>query len=87
LKNKTKYLSLLGLLVFDFLMEHEALLYSLDHTITKKQLQEKESVIYDKQKYTKLQERSQEYNIQSRIVSQDHNFSFIKPCPYILYYV
>ncbi len=68
-------------------MEHEALLYSLDHTITKKQLQEKESVIYDKQKYTKLQERSQEYNIQSRIVSQDHNFSSIKPCPYILYYV
>lgn len=87
MKNKTKYLSLLSLLVFDFLMEHEAILYSLDHTITKKQLQEKESVIYDEQKYTKLQERSQEQKIESLLVSQSHKFFSLQPCPYILYYI
>jgi hypothetical protein len=77
----------LGVLVLNILMQHEAILYSLDRTITKKQLQNKESVMYDKEKYTKLQERSQEQKIESILVSQNHKFFSIKPRPYILYYI
>jgi hypothetical protein len=85
LKNKTIYVVLLSVLFCGIEMQHEAVLYSLDSTITKKQLKEKELVTYDKEKYNKLQERVQEKNIQALFVSDTQKFFSIKPEPYLVY--
>lgn len=68
-------------------MQHEAILYSLDHTITKQQLQDKEDVLYDQQRYTKIQERVDEEQIHAIFASEHPRFSGIKPQPYIIYYL
>ncbi|MEI6774504.1 MAG: hypothetical protein WCL18_07130 [bacterium] len=42
-------------------MQHHAILYSLDPKVTLSQLQD--IVVYDNNKYTKLQEWMQEHNV------------------------
>jgi len=44
-------------------MQHEAILYSIDPTITKEQLQNKEHIFYNKKKYTKLQKWTEEEHV------------------------
>ncbi len=71
-------------------MQHEALLYSLDRKITRKQLKNKEQISYDREKYKKLDDRVQEQNIWSLVLSEEdmhYRFSPIKPTPYIIYYI
>lgn len=68
-------------------MQHEALLYSLDHTITKQQLQDKEQISYDHERYAKMQERVDEEQIHAIFASEHLRFSGIKPQPYIVYYL
>gem|GEM_PF-3708005 len=68
-------------------MQHEALLYSLDHTITKQQLQDKEEILYDQQRYAKIQERVQTEKIGAIFAAEYQRFSHIKPQPYIVYYL
>ena len=68
-------------------MQHEALLYSLDHTITKQQLQDKEDISYDRQRYAKMQERVDEEQIHAIFASEYPRFSGIKPQPYVVYYL
>lgn len=70
-------------------MQHEALLYSLDPKITRKQLQESNPP-YDATKYAKLQERVSEYNIQAMVVWEpDMHYKILPIRPKVknLYYV
>ena len=68
-------------------MQHEALLYSLDTTITKKQLKAQESILYDTTKYTKLQEWTQKEQVGALMMSHTTKYQNIKSLPYILYYI
>jgi len=68
-------------------MQHEAILYSLDPTITKQQLLTKEEIIYDKTKYTVLQERIDAYHVGAFFPWEHDKRSRIKPRPYIIYYI
>jgi len=68
-------------------MQHEALLYSLDHTITKQQLQNKEHILYDQERYIKMQKRVNEEKIHAIFATEHKRFSSIKPQPYIVYYL
>ena len=69
------------------MMQHEALLYSLDHTITKHQLLDQEHILYDRQRYAKMQERVDEEQIHAIFASEHPKFSGIKPQLYIVYYL
>ncbi len=68
-------------------MRHEAILYSLDPTITKHQLQSGENIAYDAQRYAKFQERASTEKIGAIVAAEHYKCSGIKPLPYILYYV
>ncbi len=66
---------------------HEAVLYSLDPGITKKDLQEQKEVFYDTDKYAKLKERMEIYKVGAIFAETKNKFSTIKPMPYIIYYI
>lgn len=66
---------------------HEALLYSLDPGIAKKDLQEKKEVFFDTDRYAKLKERMEEQHVGAFFADEHNGFSAIKPQPYIIYYI
>lgn len=66
---------------------HEAVLYSLDPGIIKKDLQEQKELFYDSDRYLKLKERMEEHYIGAFFAASQSRFSDIKPQPYIIYYL
>jgi len=69
-------------------MQHEAILYSLDPKILFSQIQN--FTDYDKNKYSKLEERMTDHNVRA-IISSDadvhHKILPIRPKVSILYYI
>jgi len=66
---------------------HEAIMYSIDPTITKHQLLAKEEIFYDQEKYDALVQWMQEFHVGAIVPSQHSRRSRVKPQPYIVYYV
>ncbi|MFA6255711.1 MAG: DNA-protecting protein DprA [Candidatus Absconditabacterales bacterium] len=72
------------------IMQHEALVYSLDPKITISQFQAQEHIVYDASKYSKLQRRVTEHTIGAMMIS-DVDFHYkllsIRPKVQLLYYL
>lgn len=68
-------------------MQHEAILYSLDHEITRRQLEAGEEILYDTEKYERIKEWTEIEHIQAIFAAEHHKLAVIKPQPYILYYL
>ncbi|MEI6118086.1 MAG: hypothetical protein WCP92_02240 [bacterium] len=69
-------------------MQHEAILYSLDPKILFSQIHEMND--YDRKKYSKLEERTQENNVHAMIASEsDVHYKIlpIRPRVQIFYYI
>ncbi len=71
-------------------MQHQALLYSLDPTITLKQLQAQADTVYDTHKYTKLHDRVATNHVWAMLRAEDdmhYKFLSIRPKVHIIYYL
>ena len=72
------------------IMQHEALLYSLDPDITFSQLKEQDIFGYDTARYAKLQEWADENNIRA-MMDSDIDFHYrllpIRPKVHLFYYL
>jgi DNA processing protein len=66
---------------------HEAICYSLDPRITKKDLQEHKEIFYDTKTYTILKEWMKKHHIWAFFAQENKRFKRVKSIPYLVYYL